>query len=531
MTAFAGRHSPPIESLRVRNSLLDNPKALLWTVILAGVVLHVFLGAIIGYGFGEGYYVATARVFELSYFDQPPLSLWMAWGWMKLTGTSDPFVIRLPWIAMFAVSSWAIYRLTADFFGERAGAFAALLLNVSAVFALSIGEWIQPDGPLIMFLLLATIVIARILDGRSTAPMRDWALAGLLFGLALLSKYHAVLTFAGLLIYVATVPEARRRFFVPGLAVAGGIAVVICLPIIVWNIRHDWVSFAFQGGRITDYRGLHPDWLMWSILGQAALIGIFLWPFLMFAWWRALGQGRSNRPYWFLTCLAILPVIIFTVAALWAPFGNHFHWQSPGYLFLFPILADQLAKAWTRKAAWPGRVLALAVAGHLALVAVFSAQATTAIMARILPASITDASAGLRNPLNEMVAWPQLRDALEEKGLLRRDRLFATALRWFHVGKIDREVGDIMPVTCLCSDPRNIGFIHDQSDFAGWDALVIGENASLEKARALYGAYFDTIEEIDQATVTFRGMPETTIGIFLATGYTGTYPMPWDKPR
>lgn len=515
----------------MRNSLLDRPMPLLWTVILAGVAIHLLLAAIIGYGTGEGYYIATARVFELSYFDQPPLSLWMAWGWMKLTGSSAPFLMRLPWIAMFAVSSWAMFRLTADFFGQRAGAYAALLLNVSAVFALSIGEWIQPDGPLIMFLLLATIVMARILDGRSTAPMRDWVLVGVLFGLAVLSKYHAALTFAGLLIYVATTPEARKRFFVPGLAVAGVIVIAICLPILIWNMQNEWVSFTFQGGRITDYRGLHFDWLLRSILGQAALIGVFVWPFLMFAWWRSAREGRANRPYWFLTCLAFLPVIIFTVAALWAPFGYHFHWQSPGYLFLFPILADQLAKGRARQAAWPGRVLALALVGHLLIVAVFTAQATTAFMGRILPASVTQALPGLRNPLEEMVDWPQVRDALEKRGLLGRDRTFVTALRWFQVGRVDREVGDVMPVTCLCRDPRNIGFIHDQKDFAGWDALIIGQGATLENVRAHYGDYFDTIEEVEQVAVTFHGMPETTIPIFLATNYKGTYPMPWDQPR
>ena len=56
---------------------------------------------------------------------------------------------------MFGVSTWLMYRLGAYLFGAWAGVWAALLLNLSAVFFLSVGSWVQPDGPLFLFLLAA----------------------------------------------------------------------------------------------------------------------------------------------------------------------------------------------------------------------------------------------------------------------------------------------------------------------------------------------------------------------------------------
>lgn len=512
----------------MRKSLLDNSKSLLWTVILLGSAMRIFLAAIISYGYGEGYYVASARIFALSYFDQPPLSIWMAGAMMKLTGTADPFVIRLPWIALFAIATWAMYRLAADLYGEKAGAFAALLFNLSPVFSLSVGDWVQPDGPLVLFLLLATIHMARILLGKTGAPMRDWALAGLFFGLALISKYHAVLTLAGLFLYVLTVPEARRRFFAPGLAVAAAIAVVLSVPVVLWNIDNHWASFAFQGGRITNYVGIHIDWLLRSILGQAMLIGLLLWPFMMHAWWHAGREGRANQSAWFLTNLAFLPVIIFTLAALWAPLGYHFHWQAPGYLFIFPILAARLARQHDQGLKYPGRLIAVMVAGFVLLMALFAAQATTGFFGRVVPDAILKKAPEARNPLREMASWPELRTALEEKGFLDRDHLFVTAERWFDVGKVDLQVGDKLPVICLCGDPRNPAFLRDHRDFKGWDALIIDEQTFSANAEKRYAPYFDSVEKIDEVDISFRGLHQTTVDVYLAKNYDGKFPLPTD---
>src|SRR5690606_25262469 len=51
------------------------------TLILIAVtfILRTIGAAVVGWGTGEAYYLASARQFHLSYFDQPPLSLWTIW--------------------------------------------------------------------------------------------------------------------------------------------------------------------------------------------------------------------------------------------------------------------------------------------------------------------------------------------------------------------------------------------------------------------------------------------------------------------
>ena len=86
-----------------------------------------------------------------------------------------------------------MYRLGAVLFGDWAGVYAALIMNLSAVFSLSTGGWILPDGPLMFFMLACVLVLVKLLFGP--APKRSllwWLAAGALLGLGLLSKYHAV---------------------------------------------------------------------------------------------------------------------------------------------------------------------------------------------------------------------------------------------------------------------------------------------------------------------------------------------------
>ena len=49
--------------------------------------------------------------------------------------------------------------------------------------------------------------------------------------------------------FVALAPRQRRWLADPALYAAAAIALVMIAPVVVWNARHGWVSFAFQGGR------------------------------------------------------------------------------------------------------------------------------------------------------------------------------------------------------------------------------------------------------------------------------------------
>ena len=145
-------------------------------VLAAGALLRFLLAESTGLGVDESYAVAVARQFSLSYFDHPPLHFWLAGAMAKLAHSESGEVVRFPFVVCFAATTWLMYRIAARFFGEHAGALAALLLNISAVFSVTTGGWVLPDGPLMLFMLASVAVIADILfDGASASAPRQSA--------------------------------------------------------------------------------------------------------------------------------------------------------------------------------------------------------------------------------------------------------------------------------------------------------------------------------------------------------------------
>ena len=181
------------------------PGATLLLLILGTTALRLAFGAALGLGVDESYMVASGRVLSLGYYDHPPASWWLSWGAAHLFGSEAPIVVRLPFIALFALSTWLMYRLGAAIADARAGLWAAVLLNLSPVFGVTTGTWVLPDGPLDCALLGAALCLVHALE-RGTLAW--WLGAGICAGLALLSKYSAVLTMAGGALYLLIEPRA-----------------------------------------------------------------------------------------------------------------------------------------------------------------------------------------------------------------------------------------------------------------------------------------------------------------------------------
>jgi 4-amino-4-deoxy-L-arabinose transferase-like glycosyltransferase len=96
-------------------------------IIAATSLVRILFAAAVGLCIDESYIAGVSRQFALSYFDHPPLHIWLVGGWAKLIGDERAVILRLPFIAMFAGSTWLMFRLTARVYGERAGLWAALL--------------------------------------------------------------------------------------------------------------------------------------------------------------------------------------------------------------------------------------------------------------------------------------------------------------------------------------------------------------------------------------------------------------------
>ena len=126
-------------------------------LILVFTALRLWVGATTGLGVDEAYSLSIARALSLSYFDHPPLHQWIAHFSELVFGPGR--LVRTPFIALFAGSTWAMFLLTRRLYGADAALWAALALNLAGFLSVAAGEWILPDGPLLFFLLLLLLLL------------------------------------------------------------------------------------------------------------------------------------------------------------------------------------------------------------------------------------------------------------------------------------------------------------------------------------------------------------------------------------
>src|SRR5215468_8917570 len=85
------------------------PAITIGALIVVTTALRLAFGASLGLGVDESYMVATGRVLSIGYFDHPPAAWWLSLGAAHLFGTEAALVVRLPFIALFALSTWLMY--------------------------------------------------------------------------------------------------------------------------------------------------------------------------------------------------------------------------------------------------------------------------------------------------------------------------------------------------------------------------------------------------------------------------------------
>jgi len=259
----------------------------------------------------EAYYWVWGHHPQLSYFDHPPMV-----GWLFTVGTLfEGFGqgVRLPgvWLAHLTLLIWN--QIIDPFLDEHKRPWWVLFVLCSPFFG--VGSLIlTPDLPMTFFwmlslwLLLIAVGETPIKPGtpHSTASSYKTCLVyialGFSLGLGFCSKYLIVLFVPATLIWLAFGGRWRkvRWVFVP-LTVASGL--LACGPVIYWNWKNEWASFAFQLHH--GFAGKDPSvrWSLEYIFGQLLL---FSPPVL----WLAL-QRREPAKARFLHYFAWFPMAFF----------------------------------------------------------------------------------------------------------------------------------------------------------------------------------------------------------------------------
>jgi len=514
-----------------------SPRTTVIVLIAATAALRVWITWAVGLSNGESYYYSCAMAPALSYFDQPPMANWLVFLSVKALG-ANALAVRLPFIMLFAATTWLMFVIARRLFGPAAGLLAAMLLNLSAFFTLAVGCTLQPDGPLMFFYLACVYCLVRVLfndcDDRDKKPRAWlwWCGVGVTLGLAMLSKYHAAFLVFGVGMFVITSGRHRRWLLHGGPYVAMAIAAAVFLPVLIWNARHEWISFLWQGGRGFESEGLRLDWLALNILGQMLYLLPWIWIPLLVQLVADFRRGPREPGRWLVAWLAVGPIVLFTAVSAYAPIGLHFHWQMPGYLLLFVTLGESARRLLARRSR--------AAKAWLVGSAVFTILASTLMVTHTAtgwwrtagPDWFSKEFLGPSDPTVEHLDYQPLAGALADRGLLEREKTFAFTNRWFLSGKVDWAVRNCMPVLCFTSkDPRGFAFLHRQEDFLGRDGVLVAVHFEGKwyppDAEGYYGEYFERITPLGEVEVRRGGHVEVVLRLYLCENLLKPYPMPF----
>jgi 4-amino-4-deoxy-L-arabinose transferase-like glycosyltransferase len=469
-------------------------------LIVGTALLRIAFGAALGLGVDESYVVAAGRVLSLGYYDHPPASWWLAWGAAHLTGSEAPIVVRLPFIALFAVTTWLMYRLGAAIADRRAGLWAAVLLNLSPVFGVTASTWVLPDGPLDCALLGAALCLVHALN---RGALLWWLAAGLCAGLALFSKYSAVLTIAGALLYLVSSRDHRHWLTRPAPYLAALIALLVFAPVLFWNATHGWSSFAFQAGRAGGafFRPLAP---FVTLAGEALFVLPWIWLPMMAVFVAAIRRGATEWRSWLLCCLAAPPIMVFALIAAWSGQRVLFHWAAPGYLMLFPLLGGAVAHRLDQP------IVRRLLLGTAAFVVMSAATVATQVRFELLHPVV--AAFARRDPAIEAIDWTLLRGDLAARGLLRAGTVVGVP-NWRDAGKIAYALGPEVRTLCLNRDCRQFAMAYPPARFIGNDLLILAPD-NPERVPGELGGSFASLTQLPDSAIRQAGRTLRPVAVF-----------------
>lgn len=238
-------------------------------LITLSTLVRACIAATIELGNDEVYYRLYALFPDWSHFDHPLMvGLTIQFFSLDLILDSE-FFIRLGSIIFGAVNTWIIYLIGRTIKNERTGFYAALLYTTSIYGFIITGVFILPDTPQNFFWLLGILYMIKAVPMCPNLPMSGLRILrmGFVIGLAILSKYTSVFLWVGAVLYILFYNRdwLKNKWLYYSIALTA----IISLPVLIWNIRYDFISFTFHSERVNAIGyTFNPDYFLTELLGE-----------------------------------------------------------------------------------------------------------------------------------------------------------------------------------------------------------------------------------------------------------------------
>lgn len=285
----------------------------------------------------EAYYWKYAEHLDIGYLDHPPMVALSIYIGTQLFGTTE-FGVRIVGILWWLAALGFVYLLAREIYDRKSAHGACILFAVLPYF-FSAGFFMTPDTPLLACWAGSLYFLHQsLVRGES----RAWWGVGLMLGLGMLSKYPIALLGAATLVYMLADTEARKFFFKWQPYAAAVTALLIFSPVLIWNLEHDWASFAFQSADRLE----KPLKFSFHMLVVHVLLVLTPAGFLVFIKGLKSASFRS-RDGMFMWVFTLIPLLVFAFFSL--THEVKINWTGPVFLALLPYLGgtlDLMKRAW-----------------------------------------------------------------------------------------------------------------------------------------------------------------------------------------
>lgn len=234
-----------------------NNNRILLLLALGGILIHILLNGQYGFHRDELDVLMNARRLDWGYVAYPPFTPFVARLGLELFGES------LRGLRVFSAIAQGIVMILAglmarDMGGRRNAQVLAAFAVFIAPIALMAGTWIMYFAFDYLWWVLVAFFMVRLL---ATDNPRYWLGIGVGIGLGMMTKFTMGFWVIALVIAVLVTP-ARKYLRSKWLYIGAGLALLIFLPNLVWQIQHDFISLRFlstihardiQWGRADDF--------------------------------------------------------------------------------------------------------------------------------------------------------------------------------------------------------------------------------------------------------------------------------------
>lgn len=465
--------------------------------ILGLTLVRAVLAGALGLTDDEAYYRLWTLAPALSYLDHPPMAAWMMTLSRAIVGDTA-FGLRVPSLLISLLGPLVLWRTASILFDRQVAISAVTFALVMPLLAVG-GIIITPDAPSVLFWGLVAWALAELHVSRNA---NWWLAVGLFAGAGLISKYTNLFVGAGIVLWILLVPRNRAWLMSWQLWVGGLLAALCTTPVVVWNARYAWASFAKQFGRV----GRGNEWTFTYILemlgGYVGLASPVIAILGLIGLARLIGElQRTRDERAMLVVLGLAPILFyFLVHGLHARVQAN--WLAPLYPAFALCAAYQLAMSGSQhKPRW--------FAGATAVGALLTGLV---YMHALRPFVVLP---GTRDPTSQMRGWSEVAADVERQRITHGAGWIATA-SYGATGQLAFALRDtVTPVEQISERIRYVHLPKVDGALATKPALIF----DLENGVALRVAkdLFRSVTPVGEVTRTYRGVTLGSYKLYLAT--------------